>query len=665
MLLCGIVDELKSSIAKTELLCYFFCQATDSRINNATAVLRGLMYLLIVQLPSLISHIGTKYEYAGKALFEDSNAWDTLSELFTNILQSLNLNSTYLIVDALDECVDFPKLLDFIVQMSSMSSQVKWIVSSNNRSDIEAHLEKARDTVRLCLELNTASISTAVRIFIEHKMLRLANKKHYDRQTYNSTVNSLYLKAENNFLWVALVCGILEEAPPWNTPLAILATFPPGLEPLYQRMMKQIWESEASGLCKQILALVATENQPMSVAELASRVKSFIPDNVESLYEIISFCNPFINIREDKIYFVHQSAKDFLFAKAFDEILSYRKGEGNQANNQAVIEILSDSRLKHSEKDSGYASASRPQTFSTSSEEPFQDNNIELPPAGNRNERKDLHDNEIESLPSDNDDTGSQASNETTNEEMAGKALLRVFLANEPQFRSLCEKAMTEMGNKRFVANMQRLLKSFHRNLLTEAEAETEKAIAKLLRSKRGRLRISQQLSDHIQQEREEGSQFDKSDLRVIPEYKNRVETWLAFAPERSVEIGRESQSANSGYSTSTTDDSSEEEFPHISKLEKFLCRTRSFQLLLKDCMLLFLPFQTRHLLSSIPKECIWVSSEQDLSISNRVKAWVEDFTQVRWNWLPLESRKRRLRPGESRIFWRCVSPTSLLGNKA
>jgi hypothetical protein len=74
MLLCGIIDELKKFMALTELLSYFFCQATDSRINNATAVLRGLVYLLVDQQPSLVSHIRTKYDHAGKSLFEDVNA---------------------------------------------------------------------------------------------------------------------------------------------------------------------------------------------------------------------------------------------------------------------------------------------------------------------------------------------------------------------------------------------------------------------------------------------------------------------------------------------------------------------------------------------------------------------------------------------------------------
>jgi len=55
MLLCGIVDELKSTISNGDngLLSFFFCQGTDSRINNATAVLRGLIYLLVDQRPSL------------------------------------------------------------------------------------------------------------------------------------------------------------------------------------------------------------------------------------------------------------------------------------------------------------------------------------------------------------------------------------------------------------------------------------------------------------------------------------------------------------------------------------------------------------------------------------------------------------------------------------
>ncbi|KAF2200073.1 heterokaryon incompatibility protein [Delitschia confertaspora ATCC 74209] len=183
MLLCGIVNDLQKSKTDMNLLAYFFCQATDWRVNSAVAVLRGLMYLLVTWQPSLVSYIRKKYDLAGKALFEDTNSWIALTEIFTDILQGRNLKSTYLVIDALDECVtDLPQLLKLIAKQSSIRSCVKWIVSSRNRPGIEKTLEQVGYKVRLCLELNAESVSAAVSIFIEKKVSQLAQENRYDRQ---------------------------------------------------------------------------------------------------------------------------------------------------------------------------------------------------------------------------------------------------------------------------------------------------------------------------------------------------------------------------------------------------------------------------------------------------------------------------------------------------
>ncbi|KAI9770372.1 MAG: hypothetical protein M1839_003214 [Geoglossum umbratile] len=322
MLLCGIVNELEESIARTALLSYFFCQATDSRINNATAVLRGLMYLLFIQQPSLVSYIRKKHDHTGKTLFEDTNAWVALSEIFTNILKDPSLNSTYLIVDALDECVkDLPKLLNFIIH-SSVSFRVKWIVSSRNWPYIEERLKNAGQN--LSLELNAESVSTAVKFFIQHKVLQLAERKSYNDRTREAVLSHLYLHANDTFLWVALVCQNLEETPLRNT-LAKLNTYPPGLNSFYERMMQQIRnldDADDADLCKRILALIAIVYQPITLKELTSLTEMLedMTDDLESLREVISLCGSFLTIRQDIIYFVHQSAKDFLFTKASNEI---------------------------------------------------------------------------------------------------------------------------------------------------------------------------------------------------------------------------------------------------------------------------------------------------------------------------------------------------------
>ncbi|KAH8880232.1 hypothetical protein GQ53DRAFT_546788, partial [Thozetella sp. PMI_491] len=55
MLLCGIINELKISAGRC--LSYFFCQATEVRLNSSTSVLRGLMYMLIDHQPWLARHV--------------------------------------------------------------------------------------------------------------------------------------------------------------------------------------------------------------------------------------------------------------------------------------------------------------------------------------------------------------------------------------------------------------------------------------------------------------------------------------------------------------------------------------------------------------------------------------------------------------------------------
>ncbi|KAF2427768.1 NACHT-domain-containing protein, partial [Tothia fuscella] len=345
MLLCGIIDELNKSVNETVLLSYFFCQATDSRINNATAVLRSLIYLLINQRPSLASHLQKKYDQTGKRLFEDANTWAALSEIFTNILQDPSLNTTYLIIDALDECIaDLPKLLGFIAQQSTVSSRIKWIVSSRNWPEIEERLDRAERKVKLCLELNAESVSSAVGVYIQHKTEQLTVIKRYDQKTRLAVLQHLVLNANNTFLWVALVCQNLESIQRWET-LAQLNTFPPGLDSLYQRMINQIYRSISANLYKQILASTAVVYRPITLKELISLVEipEDMADDLESMSEIISYCRSFLTVREGIIYFVHQSAKDYLLtdAETVNKVFPSGIGEAHHKILSRSLQVMS------------------------------------------------------------------------------------------------------------------------------------------------------------------------------------------------------------------------------------------------------------------------------------------------------------------------------------
>jgi hypothetical protein len=340
MLLCGIIDELRSSMSRTALLSYFFCQATDSRINSATAVVRGLLYMLVDQQPSLISHVRKKHDRAGKALFEDANAWVALTEIFVDVLRDPSLRPTCLVLDALDECVtDRPKLLEFVAKQSSASSRVKWIVSSRNWPEIEAQLERAGHKVRLSLELNAKSVAAAVHNFIQQKVDRLAHENQYKPEIRHAVLQHLTSNANDTFLWVALVCQDLKVTANRHVRKK-LALFPPGLDALYQQMMQQMSESDDAETCRCVLALTAVLYRPVTIRELVALVEQ-LEDICDDVQEIISLCGSFLTLREDTVYFVHQSAKDFLFTKASDEIFLNGAEEIHQVIFLRSLSILS------------------------------------------------------------------------------------------------------------------------------------------------------------------------------------------------------------------------------------------------------------------------------------------------------------------------------------
>ncbi|KAM6476127.1 hypothetical protein HDV62DRAFT_384573 [Trichoderma sp. SZMC 28011] len=313
MLLCGIINELE---LKPYRLSYFFCQATETGLRSATAVLRGLIYSLVIQQPSLLSHVREKYDRAGKQLFEDRNAWTALSKIFKSILDDPSLKDVVLLIDALDECTEgLLGLLHLIREISSIS-YAKWIVSSRNWPSIEVELGKFMQSIRLCLELNEHSISAAVQNYVHYKVDLLAQKHGYNDIIRETIEKKLVSRADNTFLWVALVCQGLNNYRSGRV-LEKLESYPQGLDSLYERMLDQIHKSfddRDASLCKQVLTIVSTVYRPVTLHELHSliRCSEEFTEDISSFTEIIRLCGSFLAIRNDTIYFVHQSAKEYL-----------------------------------------------------------------------------------------------------------------------------------------------------------------------------------------------------------------------------------------------------------------------------------------------------------------------------------------------------------------
>ena len=64
-------------------------------------------------------------------------------------------------------------------------------------------------------------------------------------------------------------------------------------------------------------------------------------DDLESLREIIGLCGSFLTVREGTIYFVHQSAKDYLLTQAFDEIFPSGREEAHYIIFSRSLQVMS------------------------------------------------------------------------------------------------------------------------------------------------------------------------------------------------------------------------------------------------------------------------------------------------------------------------------------
>lgn len=283
MLMIGIIDELTKTLAISSkpdnppVISYFLCQGSDSRLNNATSVLRGLLYLLAVQRPSLLRHLRSKYESTGRRLFEGPDTIYSLSRILLDVLQDSDLPEIYLVVDAVDECdTNLPQLLGLITQSTTLHFKIKWIVSSRNRDDIEQHLGQCEKLKGLRLELNSNQISHAIDNFIDTKVSHLAPLRN-NLELKERLKDQMRQKSDGTFLWAALVIGELRKDVFAADMLEVLEETPTGLIPLFDRMMERVQKLHPRNVqrCLQVLSAAALSYRPLHLLEM--RVVAGLP----------------------------------------------------------------------------------------------------------------------------------------------------------------------------------------------------------------------------------------------------------------------------------------------------------------------------------------------------------------------------------------------------
>ncbi|KAK2734227.1 hypothetical protein FQN57_001748 [Myotisia sp. PD_48] len=372
MLLIGVVNKLEDQLQKQQetrfdapYLSYFFCQGTNGRLNTATAVVRGLIWMFLRQDRSLVQYA---MRLAGQSLDnEDLNTFLEIKSILLAMLKNPIMKRVYIIIDALDECIDVSRsggvpgrahLLDLISQISRDFPNVKCLTSSRDELDIEIKLSKPREEswVSLQLELDRKFLSGPIKAYINKKILNLEAKflaewefegeiEEEDREMIHTKLQDVAKemdrKADGTFLWVALVfLRIEDERTDLRELQRLVNETPEKLEEIYEKMKLQIQTNKDgnSGFCMKALSIATTANRPLRLAEI--RLLADFPRDVSPM-KILKLCR-FFRIAEDDdkqmtVYMIHQSAKQWFEQQLKEGLLDTIEGNDHLASSHASL----------------------------------------------------------------------------------------------------------------------------------------------------------------------------------------------------------------------------------------------------------------------------------------------------------------------------------------
>lgn len=126
-LLYNISNDLQQSV--DGLVLFLLGQATENSLASTAEVMRGLIFLLVKQRPSLGLHIQRESDRSRRADFHGPDSAAVLSYLLTAMLADPNLPDTYVIINVLGEPDgDFPRFLDLLVQ-GLVPPRIRWLVA--------------------------------------------------------------------------------------------------------------------------------------------------------------------------------------------------------------------------------------------------------------------------------------------------------------------------------------------------------------------------------------------------------------------------------------------------------------------------------------------------------------------------------------------------------
>ncbi|KAF2836483.1 hypothetical protein M501DRAFT_920690, partial [Patellaria atrata CBS 101060] len=322
MLSSYMVGYLSEILPQKSLICRFFCSGKAEEQQDPNVLVRALIHQMVVQRPRLLKIIRKASELQGRRIFRQ---FDTLWDLFVDIVRQENIPSINIVIDAIDECDEATQVLlvGRIARFLKLEPGlcIKFFITSRPTARaVQVIEESAVDLIRLKFEDSQDLIARDINLVVKQRVELLVKRGGCPLNFRPQLEELLVSKAENTFLWVSLVLSSFEKRRVLTpSDLQNLGQLPSDLQSLYKSFLQAIPKGDRK-LASDILHIIIVSARPLNAWEICIMLNEGSLDSLElktagphmTTESIKILLNPLVQVRDSQILLIHHSIKEFL-----------------------------------------------------------------------------------------------------------------------------------------------------------------------------------------------------------------------------------------------------------------------------------------------------------------------------------------------------------------
>lgn len=318
----NILEKLEQKVqskqeTSSHKIIYFFCSGQlDPRFQNAETILRALIVQLLSS-PQMFTHLPLQYQK--RAEYWDTAPLARLWAIFHDMISDECHHEICCLIDGLDEFES--GIIDLLERIRRLFSSlpvtkrptIKFLIVSRHKKNISNALANSET---LYLQARYEDIQR----FIGAKLKELDSALERFKPVIEE---KLAAKAGPTFLWISIVIKRIKrlDLPNQKKIIREIEDSPPELDELYQILVEVLLKDEDTA---RLLTWVTFARKPLSLIELETALALRPEKNCRCTKDTKEYrtyltersvnksAGLLLEVRDGKVYLIHQSLKDFL-----------------------------------------------------------------------------------------------------------------------------------------------------------------------------------------------------------------------------------------------------------------------------------------------------------------------------------------------------------------